>query len=377
MIFMEIKKPFLSRDDTKVMKGIAVFFMLMHHLWNFPERTIGGPLKCVIHLFGLPATRYFGSFGMICISMFLFLGGYGIYIEFNHKPYDIVKKIKSLYLAYWRVFVIFVPISFLFFTSQPVYCEEEIVYARFASFSENELVRNFFGLSSSFNGEWWFLKSYVIAVCSFPLIRAIVERFSARINIFLVIVGGLLVGYVLPNLDDIEILAGLRWSYLYSQILCQIFPYVMCFWMGVVCAKDALLYRLAASLKSNRFISLPVDVMLLFLVTYLREIEIGAELDFLYVPVLIVAAADLLSRAKIIRTVFLRLGKESTNMWLTHSYFCYYFYPMAKLIAAPRWAVPSLLLLIALSYAAAVCLTAFWGWIERTVSKRAPACMRG
>jgi len=33
-----------SREDTKVMKGIAVFLMLMHHLWTFPNRIYGGEL---------------------------------------------------------------------------------------------------------------------------------------------------------------------------------------------------------------------------------------------------------------------------------------------------------------------------------------------
>lgn len=34
---------FYSRKDTKIIKGIAIVLMLMHHLWAFPER-IGGHL---------------------------------------------------------------------------------------------------------------------------------------------------------------------------------------------------------------------------------------------------------------------------------------------------------------------------------------------
>lgn len=36
---------FLSREDTKILKAIAVILMLAHHLWAFPDRIAGGELK--------------------------------------------------------------------------------------------------------------------------------------------------------------------------------------------------------------------------------------------------------------------------------------------------------------------------------------------
>lgn len=35
-------KTTISREDTKILKGIAVLLMLMHHLWTFPDRIYGG-----------------------------------------------------------------------------------------------------------------------------------------------------------------------------------------------------------------------------------------------------------------------------------------------------------------------------------------------
>lgn len=42
---MEKKDLFFSRIDTKIIKGLAIILMLMHHLWAFPERIAGGELK--------------------------------------------------------------------------------------------------------------------------------------------------------------------------------------------------------------------------------------------------------------------------------------------------------------------------------------------
>ena len=69
---------FLTPDDTKIMKGISIICMLLHHLWFFPNRIPGGGVVGVFTLFDLPATIYLGIFGKICVSMFFFFGGYGV-----------------------------------------------------------------------------------------------------------------------------------------------------------------------------------------------------------------------------------------------------------------------------------------------------------
>ena len=51
---------------------------------------------------------------------------------------------------------------------------------------------------------------------------------------------------------------------------------------------------------------------------------------------------------------------QSTNMWLIHTFFCYYFGVTAKIVAAPRYAIPALIILFAMSYAASVLVDKFW-----------------
>lgn len=35
---------YFTKEDTKVIKGIAIILMLTHHLWGFPDRIAGGEL---------------------------------------------------------------------------------------------------------------------------------------------------------------------------------------------------------------------------------------------------------------------------------------------------------------------------------------------
>ena len=109
---------FLSVNDTIAMKAIAILCMLAHHLWTFPERIAGGPLESFFHISGLPLTAHFGVFAKICVSMFFFLGGYGLYKKYFGKRYNLFERLKKLYFAYWKIFVIFVPIGFICFSNQ-------------------------------------------------------------------------------------------------------------------------------------------------------------------------------------------------------------------------------------------------------------------
>lgn len=351
---------YLSKDDTKVMKAIAVCCMLAHHLWCFPVRIPGGNLDYIFTIFGIPSISYFGFFSKICVPMFFFFGGYGVYKSYFGKKYDIVNKLKKLYFAYWKVFLIFVPIGFLFFAKQDAYCSDPFIYTRFANFSSKELVSNFFAFTSTYNREWWFLISYAFALISFPLIRAVIDRFSARTNVFIAIVVTILVTNIFPGLGANKDLGVLGGNFLYLKFFCQIAPYAACFWMGAVVARNALLDRLNDSLKENHLLNPITDLIIWFMIIFLRQSEIGDKFDIFYIPVLTVASIDLIKRVKFLKIAFISVGKQSTNMWLTHTFFCYYIGVTAKIIAAPKYGILSLLILIAMSYAASVILNLFW-----------------
>ena len=142
----------LTREDTKMIKGIAILLMLLHHLWGFTDRLPGGYLDQSFLIFGYDAAFYIAGFGKICVSLFFFVGGYGVYVSSYGKKYDLVAKLKSLYISYWKVFLIFVPIAFLFFANQPAYCDIPEVYARYSSFNAYDVFADFLGLSNTVNG---------------------------------------------------------------------------------------------------------------------------------------------------------------------------------------------------------------------------------
>ena len=328
---------YLSIDDSTVMKAIAILLMLSHHLWTFPERIAGGPLESLISFSNLPLTVHLGVFGKICVSMFFFLGGYGLYRRYFGKRYNIVERLKKLYFAYWKVFLIFVPIGFIFFSNQDAYCQDVGVYTAFSEFSIKEFVLNFFGFVSTYNREWWFLLSYAIALILFPLIRKIVDYLSFYLNLFIVII----ISVLLTNFFQSE-------------------PYAICFGMGVIVAKHRLLDSVCDLAKSKKILNPVTDILVWLFVIILRLKVIGEQLDIFFVPILTIVSINFVNKLSILKKSLSALGKRSTNMWLIHTFFCYYFGITAKIVAAPRYAILALIVLFAMSYAASILVEKFW-----------------
>ena len=328
---------FLSVNDTIAMKAIAILCMLAHHLWTFPERIAGGPLQSLLTVSNLPLTVHFGVFAKICVSIFFFLGGYGLYKKYFGKRYNIAERLKKLYFAYWKVFVIFVPIGFIFFSNQTAYCQDADVYSAFSQFSVKEILLNFFGLISTYNKEWWFLINYAVLLVLFPLIRISVNRLSALDNVFIIIVLSI---------------ALTRFHYA--------IPHAACFWMGAVVARNGLFDKLSDFLKAKKLLNPIFDTIIWIAVIFFRRYNNGFYFDIFFVPLLTIASIDFVNRIAIFKRSLFALGKQSTNMWLTHTFFCYYFGVTAKIVAAPRYAIPAFIILLAMSYAASVLVEKFW-----------------
>lgn len=102
---------------------------------------------------------------------------------------------------------------------------------------------------------------------------------------------------------------------------------------------------------------------------FLRNTAIGIDLDIGYVPFLIIYFIDILSYIKVIKRFFLYIGRYSTNIWLIHSFFCYYFYAVVKIVTFPKYAILGLLILFLLSYIASVMVEGFYYILGKLFNK--------
>ena len=350
----------LTKNDTRVIKGAAVILMLMHHMWAFQERIADGGLRGLIPLGDTYFFVFIGHFGKICVPLFFFLGGYGLAKRYAGIKFDALGRIKKLYISYWKVFVIFIPIAFIFFGNQGVYAVDASFCGRYNIFSVKELVLNFLAIFDTYNYEWWFLRCYVLMILCFPLMRYAAGKCSPAAKFLIILSITVLFGKVFPDIWYAFLGEARQGNLIYDSFFCMGEPFYACFVMGVFCAGNDLLDKISAFLDRAGKHRTAVEILLILAVILFRQIFLRNYFDVLYVSLLCVILSDLARRFSILGKLFDAFGQESTNIWFIHSFFCYYFYGIVRIVVATHWAVPSFATLAVMSYAAARLVTLFW-----------------
>lgn len=363
-----------TREDTKAFKGVAVLLMMAAHLTVFPDRMpIGYEIIPMATVSGRDIEDIIGTFAKISVSIFMFLGGYGMWCQADAHgdgQVSIGKHIVKLYQSLWKVMLIFVPIGFLFFEDQPAYAARTSQCYKFSEFSWETFLRNFTGWHASYNGEWWFFRAYLCVMflgCIF--VKLIWKHKNLYGDIGLVMLWEVLSVEVMPAVAGLECFSTLNQNIFFDSFFNSYYGggyssvgYMASFLMGVVVAKYDGLKRL-----DDLFEELPPlprlfsACLVQVLIVYMRAFLDGSPaIDVICVPMMISSGLVLFRAVPAAERVFQFLGKYSTSMWLTHTFFCYYFYPFVKLVYVSRNGLIALLTLTALSLAASILLELFW-----------------
>ncbi|WP_232230078.1 acyltransferase family protein [Bacillus sp. J37] len=105
----------ISKRDMKILKGVAILFMLLLHL--FARKEVNELYETFPVFNGVPLIYYIGLFGDACVPIFCFASGYGLYMAFcNDQRYTKSKnflRVFKLLINFWIILFIFVIISLL------------------------------------------------------------------------------------------------------------------------------------------------------------------------------------------------------------------------------------------------------------------------
>ena len=339
-------------QETQIAKGIAIILMLIHHLFTFPER-----IKDVsyIPLFqSVNLEFWFGDFGGICVPIFLFLSGYGMYkSSYKYSVRDIyLKRLLNFYKRYWICFIVFAPIGTIFFNHFPNYHWNIRVF-----------LLSFFGFDQTYNAEWWFVQLYIEIIMLSPLIYKILKNCS--IHAFFV---SWLI-YSLPRkaIPDVPYLQ--LDSFCYWQ-----FPFII----GCLFAQYDILNRIYRAMCKYRYDTTLNHLFVLAILFLFREKTRFLFFKSSYMPYppgyidsfltpLFVYHIVCLFRTIKLRSIFQYLGKYTLYMWLSHTFFCYYFWQ--KVTFWPKYSFLVLAWLILLSLITSYILSALHFFIMTGLTK--------
>lgn len=298
----------LSKNDTLIIKGIAICAMLFHHLYcSTPEG--------IIPYYGV--LSWLGALGKVCVSLFLFCSGYGLSAQFDkvrgikRVSYFELKRFVSFYLNYWTVFLLFVPLT-VFLFQRPLsdaYGEHVNILKR--------LVYDLLGVQGfqSYNITWWFNKLVIILWLLFPLLYWLAKKRPLFTLLVSVIVARFWMTFI-------------GWDY-YGGLYYYQLPFVL----GVVWQLvDNKFNRIEDYVKVKPGLLSFVSICLVVVFVYLRMNSViphwsGLSMDAFLSCAIALLAVSTIRKIRILSLVLSVLGKHSGNIYLIHTFFNGYWHP--------------------------------------------------
>lgn len=273
-----------NKEITAQMKTIALLLMLVHHLWNTENITLYGS-----NLSGVNIYIAVSAFAKICVGIFMFISGYGLMASYTKGTFRLGDRLRKTILPFW--FILFISICFLSFMR---------------TVSPWEIVDNALLLSSSLNGDWWFMQTYVVYILLFPLFGHSVQQKWVWIPLYI------------TSLIAFQPIAF--WIRPYNGEIHYALHYFPILYSGMIFQHFKIFERLMERPYCVRWCLVLVAVFIRFSTGW-------AVLNIVLIASLGVMLIDINNIISMPSKVFNFLGVMSMNMWLLHHFVINYGLP--------------------------------------------------
>ena len=370
----------MTKEESTILKGIAIILMYIHHLFYLSDRVIGYDIQSLISTDALIGV---GVYGKVCVTIFAFASGYGItkkYISCRGGKINwtksILAEILRLQLSVAGVLVVALVVAEVLHTHtfSDVYLQEE------GDVGILNLLIDVSGMASlcgkaTYNGSWWYLKIAIWIMITIPLVNKIYDFIDGHIewseN------GAAEDTKNLVHMGSVGNLGGvlLLWIFYVSQILklpqesffsnLHLYGsygiFIPC--LGMLAARAGVFEKCKKG-KNSTILMLPIIVVCIAFSYYGWH---NFDPRGMWLTAVMMVGWCFLSititKIPIVRSIFFILGKYSKYMFLCHSFVFSYFFQQH--IYSFHWAGLILLMLVVYT----VPLSVAFEWAESLVVK--------
>lgn len=288
----------ISKHNSLILKGSGILLMLFHHLFYSSSSTsLFWDYHIQIGLHDIGIVNQLGILSKLCVAIFVFASGYGLETTFLNKQVKSLsffkRRFKKLYLNYWFIWLLFVPIGIFVFgrTLSDAYGNHAFV----------KMILDFFGLlnltgSYGYNPTWWFYSCIILLYLGFPVLHKWLT------NKWLLLVS---LGIIVSRLEGLPIV---------TPISNYLLPFLAGMWIARVPA--SVFDKLSVFDTIITFVLLSVIRNFTYMVCIVDTLLSISIAVFLYKVQL----------SNWLQTIFIKLGKHSQNIFLFHTFiFLYWF----------------------------------------------------
>lgn len=367
-----------TKEHTMQMKGIAIIILLFHHCFLNAKRWATVPYEKLATTkgwgyypisfapFSSHTIQYLASFSKICVAMFVFMTGYGMWVSYESQKKKttmsnyIKKRMVTLMTGFLIIFVVTEILAIPTGRFIEVYGHDfrSVVYMIIDALGLAKLLG-----TPLFCLTWWYMSLAIVLIMIFPFVHSIMEKYQ-----WIVVVASIIV----PRA------CGFGQS-------TDLFRYLLAYTLGMYFAQHDLLARIKEKFMEQnvvgKLLSLIVSLIGLAVIIKCRQNAwIGWKyLDFwdgfaaMYVIVL--SYIYILNGKWIVKGLGF-LGKHSMNIFLIHSFYRDVFFH--KFTYSFYYAWLDYIVLMAISLVTSIVLEwfkkliryeKFIDWVKRLVTK--------
>lgn len=312
-----------TKEHTMQMKGIAIIILLFHHCFLNAQRWATVPYEKLATTkgwgyypisfapFSSHTIQYLASFSKICVAMFVFMTGYGMWVSYESQKKKttmsnyIKKRMVTLMTGFLIIFVVTEILAIPTGRFIEVYGHDfrSVVYMIIDALGLAKLLG-----TPLFCLTWWYMSLAIVLIMIFPFVHSIMEKYQ-----WVVVVASIIV----PRA------CGFGQS-------TDLFRYLLAYTLGMCFAQHDLLARIKEKFMeqnvAGKLLSLIVSLIGLAVIIKCRQNAwIGWKyLDFwdgfAAMYVIVISYIYILNGKWIVKGLGF-LGKHSMNIFLIHSFY--------------------------------------------------------
>ena len=312
-----------TKEHTMQMKGIAIIILLFHHCFLNAQRWATVPYEKLATTkgwgyypisfapFSSHTIQYLASFSKICVAMFVFMTGYGMWVSYESQKKKttmsnyIKKRMVTLMTGFLIIFVVTEILAIPTGRFIEVYGHDfrSVVYMIIDALGLAKLLG-----TPLFCLTWWYMSLAIVLIMIFPFVHSIMEKYQ-----WVVVVASIIV----PRA------CGFGQS-------TDLFRYLLAYTLGMYFAQHDLLARIKEKFMeqnvAGKLLSLIVSLIGLAVIIKCRQ---NAWIGWKYVDfwdgfaamyVIVNSYIYILNGKWIVKGLGF-LGKHSMNIFLIHSFY--------------------------------------------------------
>ena len=312
-----------TKEHTMQMKGIAIIILLFHHCFLNAQRWATVPYEKLATTkgwgyypisfapFSSHTIQYLASFSKICVAMFVFMTGYGMWVSYESQKKKttmsnyIKKRMVTLMTGFLIIFAVTEILAIPTGRFIEVYGHDfrSVVYMIIDALGLAKLLG-----TPLFCLTWWYMSLAIVLIMIFPFVHSMMEKYQ-----WIVVVASIIV----PRA------CGFGQS-------TDLFRYLLAYTLGMYFAQHDLLARIKERFMeqnmARKLLSLIVSLIGLAVIIKCRQNAwIGWKyLDFwdgfAAMYVIVISYIYILNGKWIVKGLGF-LGKHSMNIFLIHSFY--------------------------------------------------------